>query len=52
MATNLQNLFHLPQAAGPRRDLVLALAILNAMWFELDADRHAGERPADSANIS
>ena len=29
-----------------------ALAILNAMWFELDADRHARERPADTHNIS
>ncbi len=32
--------------------LACAFAILNAMWFELDADRHAGERPADTANIS
>jgi cyd operon protein YbgT len=29
-----------------------AFAILNAMWFELDADRHATERPADSKNAS
>lgn len=27
-------------------------AILNAMWFELDADRQARERPADLRNIS
>jgi len=32
--------------------LACAFAILNAMWFELDADRHAGEQPADTANIS
>ena len=32
--------------------LACAFAILNAMWFELDADRHSGERPADTANIS
>jgi len=29
-----------------------AFAILNAMWFELDADRHAGDRPAATTNIS
>jgi cyd operon protein YbgT len=27
-------------------------AILNAMWFELDSDRQARERPADTRNIS
>jgi cyd operon protein YbgT len=29
-----------------------AFAILNAMWFESDADRHAGDRPAATSNIS
>ncbi len=32
--------------------LACAFAILNALWFELDADRHAGERPAHSQNIA
>ena len=32
--------------------LACAFAILNAMWFELDADRRAGEHPADSRNIA
>jgi cytochrome bd-I ubiquinol oxidase subunit X len=32
--------------------LACAFAILNAMWFELDADRHARERPADTKNVS
>jgi cyd operon protein YbgT len=32
--------------------LACAFAILNAMWFELDADRQARERPADSKNVS
>lgn len=32
--------------------LACAFAILNAMWFELDADQHAREWPADTANIS
>jgi cytochrome bd-I ubiquinol oxidase subunit X len=32
--------------------LACAFAILNAMWFELDADQHAGERPADTSNIA
>ncbi len=32
--------------------LACAFAILNAMWFELDADRHAREQPADSKNVS
>ena len=32
--------------------LASAFAILNAMWFELDADRQARERPADTHNIS
>jgi cytochrome bd-I ubiquinol oxidase subunit X len=32
--------------------LACAFGILNAMWFELDADRHAGDRPADQVNIS
>jgi len=32
--------------------LACAFAILNAMWFELDADRHALERPAARSNIA
>lgn len=32
--------------------LASAFAILNAMWFELDADRQARDRPADARNIS
>lgn len=32
--------------------LACSFAILNAMWFELDADRHAAGRPADSSNAS
>jgi cytochrome bd-I ubiquinol oxidase subunit X len=32
--------------------LASSFAILNAMWFELDSDRQAGERPADTQNIS
>ncbi len=32
--------------------LACAFAILNAMWFELDAVQHAGDRPADMKNIS
>lgn len=32
--------------------LASALAILNAMWFELHAERQARERPADTRNIS
>jgi cytochrome bd-I ubiquinol oxidase subunit X len=32
--------------------LACAFAILNAMWFELDADSLAGVRPADTTNIS
>lgn len=32
--------------------LASAFAILNAMWFELDADRDGGQRPADRSNIS
>jgi cyd operon protein YbgT len=31
--------------------LACAFAILNAMWFELDADRHATDRPAAPTNI-
>jgi cyd operon protein YbgT len=31
--------------------LACAFAILNAMWFELDADQHARERPAANTNI-
>jgi cyd operon protein YbgT len=31
--------------------LACAFAILNAMWFELDADRHAKDKPADAANL-
>lgn len=32
--------------------LASAFAILNAMWFELDADRKARDRPADTRNMS
>ena len=32
--------------------LACAFAILNALWFELDADRHASEKPADTKNAS
>jgi cyd operon protein YbgT len=32
--------------------LACTFAILNAMWFELDADRHAGDKPAALANIN
>jgi cyd operon protein YbgT len=32
--------------------LACAFAILNAMWFELDADKHALEKPADTKNLS
>ncbi len=32
--------------------LACAFAILNAMWFELDADRQANQRPAHPKNIS
>jgi cyd operon protein YbgT len=32
--------------------LACAFAILNAMWFEMDADRQANEQPADTRNIS
>jgi cyd operon protein YbgT len=31
--------------------LACTFAILNAMWFEFDADRRSGERPADTTNI-
>jgi cyd operon protein YbgT len=31
--------------------LAYAFAILNAMWFELDADRLAAVRPADTTNL-
>jgi cyd operon protein YbgT len=31
--------------------LACAFAILNAMWFELDADRRATEKPADKSNL-
>jgi cyd operon protein YbgT len=31
--------------------LACSFAILNAMWFELDADRSARSRPADSHNL-
>ena len=31
--------------------LASAFAILNALWFELDADRSARQRPADSRNL-
>jgi len=32
--------------------LASTFAILNAMWFELDADRQARAQPADKQNIS
>ena len=32
--------------------LACAFAILNAMWFELDADRRAKDKPADSTNAT
>ena len=32
--------------------LAAAFAILNAMWFELDADRTAMTTPADTTNVS
>lgn len=32
--------------------LASSFAILNAMWFELDADRHAGETAADESNVA
>jgi cyd operon protein YbgT len=32
--------------------LACSFAILNAMWFELDADQLAASRPADTTNIS
>ncbi len=32
--------------------LACTFAILNAMWFELDADQRALERPADAKNVS
>jgi cyd operon protein YbgT len=32
--------------------LACAFGILNAMWFELDADQLARARPADTTNIS
>ena len=32
--------------------LASTFAILNARWFELDADRQAHVRPADTRNIS
>lgn len=32
--------------------LACAFAILNALWFELNADQQAGARPADTKNIS
>jgi cyd operon protein YbgT len=31
--------------------LASSFAILNAMWFELDADRHAAESPGDARNL-
>jgi cyd operon protein YbgT len=31
--------------------LACTFAILNAMWFELDAGRHASEHRADKSNI-
>jgi cyd operon protein YbgT len=32
--------------------LACAFSILNAMWFELDADRRAGELRTDESNVS
>jgi cyd operon protein YbgT len=32
--------------------LAAAFAILNAMWFELDADRTALQAPTDQKNVS
>jgi cyd operon protein YbgT len=32
--------------------LACAFAVLNAMWFELDADRRAREPPVDASNTS
>lgn len=32
--------------------LAAAFAVLNAMWFELDADKKANEKSRDEANIS
>jgi cyd operon protein YbgT len=32
--------------------LASCFAILNAIWFELDADLQARERPADTSNMS
>jgi cyd operon protein YbgT len=29
-----------------------AFAILNAMWFEFDADKYVLEKPADTKNVS
>jgi cytochrome bd-I ubiquinol oxidase subunit X len=31
--------------------LASSFAILNAMWFELDSDRGAADRPADHHNL-
>jgi cyd operon protein YbgT len=31
--------------------LASCFAILNALWFELDSDRSARERPADTHNL-
>jgi cyd operon protein YbgT len=32
--------------------LAAAFAILNALWFELDADRHALKQPTEEKNVS
>jgi cytochrome bd-I ubiquinol oxidase subunit X len=32
--------------------LACAFAILNALWFELDADQRASDAPADSGNVA
>jgi cyd operon protein YbgT len=32
--------------------LAAAFAILNALWFELDADRRATKAPADEKNVT
>ena len=31
--------------------LACAFGMLNAMWFELDADKQASKRPADQRNL-
>ncbi len=31
--------------------LACAFGVLNAMWFELDADKQASKRPTDQRNL-